>query len=101
VLLFCLVIREAQETECAGNEVEIPKANEPDSTAAEALYNCVNILLGCGVLTIPYALNEGGWAALGVLALMGLSTNYTGPGLFLCSSFFLCMRVQSGWIYYE
>jgi hypothetical protein len=74
--------------------VEIPKANEPDSTAAEALYNCVNILLGCGVLTIPYALNEGGWAALGVLALMGLSTNYTGPGLFLCSSFLVHARAK-------
>jgi hypothetical protein len=65
---------------CAGSEVEIPTAKEPDSTTSEALYNCVNILLGCGILTIPFALKEGGWAALGVLALMGLSTNYTGTG---------------------
>jgi hypothetical protein len=48
------------------------------ATSQEALFNCVNILLGCGVLTIPYALQEGGWAALGVLALMWISTNYTG-----------------------
>ena len=48
------------------------------ATSQEALFNCVNILLGCGVLSIPYALEEGGWAAFAVLGLMWIATNYTG-----------------------
>lgn len=60
-----------------------------DSSAMEALLNCVNILLGCGILTIPYALKEGGWAAFVVLAIMGASTNYTGKLLIECQDYFV------------
>lgn len=59
-----------------GEQQDDPAAGQANSR--EALFNCVNILLGCGVLSIPYALEEGGWAAFGVLALMWASTNYTG-----------------------
>ena len=86
---------------------EPAQQQEEDATAGqanarEALFNCVNILLGCGVLSIPYALEEGGWAAFGVLALMWVSTNYTGmlPQLLLesqlpppwCIPPWLCVR---------
>eukprot|EP00892_Ulva_mutabilis_P006602 jgi/Ulvmu1/4313/UM002_0034.1 len=60
-----------------------------DSSAVEALLNCINILLGCGILTIPYALKEGGWAAFLVLAIMGASTNYTGKMLIRCQEYYV------------
>jgi hypothetical protein len=66
------------------NTAEAPKM----ATAQEALFNCVNILLGCGVLSIPYALHEGGWAAFAVLALMWVATNYTGKILIECQEYF-------------
>jgi vesicular inhibitory amino acid transporter len=43
--------------------------------------NSVNILLGVGLLSVPYALKQGGWAGLGVLGLLGIVTNYTGKAL--------------------
>ena len=36
-------------------ELAITPAEPRMATAQEALFNCVNILLGCGVLSIPYA----------------------------------------------
>lgn len=30
-----------------------------------------------GVLTIPYAISEGGWAAVLLLIILGIITNYT------------------------
>jgi vesicular inhibitory amino acid transporter len=46
--------------------------------------NSVNILLGVGLLSVPYALARGGWAGLGVLFLLGGVTNYTGKALVRC-----------------
>lgn len=69
-------------------ELAVTPAGPRLSTAREALFNCVNILLGCGVLSIPYALEQGGWAAFGVLALMWISTNYTGKVLIQCQEYF-------------
>ena len=48
------------------------------ATSVQALFNAINILLGVGVLTVPYAIAEGGWAAVLLLALLGVITNYTG-----------------------
>lgn len=53
-------------------------------TFAEALFNSVNILMGVGLLSVPFALKEGGWAALGVLLALGATTNYTGKLLMRC-----------------
>jgi vesicular inhibitory amino acid transporter len=36
--------------------------------------NSVNILLGVGLLSVPYALKQGGWCGLGVLFLLGCVT---------------------------
>ena len=46
--------------------------------------NSVNILLGVGLLSVPYALQQGGWAGLGVLGILGVTTNYTGKILIRC-----------------
>ena len=51
------------------------------SSTAQAMANSVNILLGVGLLSVPYALKQGGWAGLGVLGLLGVVTNYTGKAL--------------------
>ena len=44
-----------------------------------ALMNVLNILSGVGLLSVPYALRKAGWVGLGVLWLLGIVTNYTGP----------------------
>ena len=62
-------------------EVDRPRGN---STTAQAMANSVNILLGVGLLSVPYALQQGGWAGLGVLGILGVTTNYTGKILIRC-----------------
>lgn len=54
------------------------------SSFSQALFNSVNIMLGVGMLSIPYALKEGGWATIGVLGLLWICTNYTGKILVKC-----------------
>lgn len=80
----CDVAVKLSQQYCAGAAQDDPA----DSSAIEALLNCINILLGCGILTIPYALKEGGWAAFVVLAIMGASTNYTGKMLIKCQEYY-------------
>jgi vesicular inhibitory amino acid transporter len=70
------------------SNLENTKEAQNTATYQEALFNCVNILLGCGVLSIPYALDEGGWAAFAVLALMWVATNHTGKTLIECQEYF-------------
>lgn len=60
------------------------ESSEGNSGYHQALFNCVNILMGVGILSIPYSLKEGGWASLGVLTLLALCTNYTGKILAKC-----------------
>ena len=55
-----------------------------NSTTEQALANSVNILLGVGTLSVPYALKESGWMGLLVLLLLGATTNYTGKTLIRC-----------------
>lgn len=54
------------------------------ATYNQALFNSVNILMGVGLLSIPYALGQGGWSAIGVLGLLWAMTNYTGKLIALC-----------------
>ena len=61
---------------------------ESGSSSTQALFNSVSILMGVGILSIPYALNQGGWATLGVLALIWLSTNHTGKLLVKCQEYY-------------
>jgi vesicular inhibitory amino acid transporter len=44
----------------------------------------MNALCGVGILSTPYALNEGGWAALGILLLFAALSFYTGLLLRYC-----------------
>ena len=63
-----------------------PERPRGNSSTGQAMANSVNILLGVGLLSVPYALRQGGWAGLGVLASLGLMTNYTGKALIRCQS---------------
>lgn len=50
----------------------------------EALFNTCNMLLGVGLLGLPYAYSIGGWATTGVLLTLGLTTLMTGKWLAKC-----------------
>ena len=44
----------------------------------QAVLNVLNVLTGVGLLSVPFALRQAGWAGLGILWLLGIVTNYTG-----------------------
>ena len=48
------------------------------ATTLQTHFNAVNTLLGVGILTVPYAIAQGGWTAVFLLILIGFVTNYTG-----------------------
>ena len=65
--------------------------DQTDASANETqtLFNSINVLLGVGVLTVPYAIALGGWVAVGVLALLGVLTNYTGTNVYKWGGVFI------------
>ncbi|XP_031115758.1 amino acid transporter AVT1I-like [Ipomoea triloba] len=48
------------------------------SSFLRSCFNGVNILLGVGIVSVPYALSEGGWLCLMILVLVAFSCFYTG-----------------------
>ncbi|WJX11014.1 Amino acid transporter avt1c [Trifolium repens] len=62
------------------HEVHIPG----QCSFGQAVLNGMNALCGVGILSTPYALNEGGWAALGILLLFAALSFYTGLLLRYC-----------------
>ena len=53
--------------------------SQSESTAMQATMNAVNLLLGMGVLSLPFALKCSGWAiGLALLVFLTVLTNYTG-----------------------
>lgn len=75
-------------TSTSGSSTGVGPAAEEGATATEALFNSVSILMGVGILSIPYALNTGGWATLGVLAAIWAATNHTGKLLVRCQEYY-------------
>ncbi len=57
-----------------------PAASNPQGTSSfpQAVFNVVNVMMGVGLLTLPYALKSSGWIGIGLLWLMGFICNYTG-----------------------
>jgi amino acid permease len=60
------------------------------ATNTQTLFNYVNVIMGSGFLTIPYACKAGGWAALGVLWVLGAI--FAATGLLVLD---LCKRVDA------
>ncbi|ESQ49140.1 hypothetical protein EUTSA_v10020500mg [Eutrema salsugineum] len=50
----------------------------------QSVLNGINILCGVGLLTMPYAVKEGGWLGLFILFFFGIITCYTGILLKRC-----------------
>jgi vesicular inhibitory amino acid transporter len=60
----------------------------PKSTFAQSLFNSVNILMGIGLLSLPFAFNITGWAVgLGLLGLFAMMTHHTASLLQSCLDF--------------
>ncbi|XXG45413.1 hypothetical protein AAC387_Pa02g0501 [Persea americana] len=54
------------------------------SSFYQAVLNGINVLCGVGILSMPYAVKEGGWAGLSILLVFAAITWYTGVLLGYC-----------------
>ncbi|XP_071734578.1 amino acid transporter AVT1C-like [Rutidosis leptorrhynchoides] len=61
---------------------ELPLTGQ--SSFSQTVLNGVNVLCGVGLLSIPYAVREGGWIGLLLLLLYGVLSFYTGILLRYC-----------------
>ncbi|KAM3340173.1 amino acid transporter AVT1D isoform X2 [Capsicum galapagoense] len=61
---------------------ELPPSQQCSYT--QSVLNAINALCGIGILSVPYALKEGGWCSLFLLLLFGVITFYTGTLLKKC-----------------
>ncbi|OWM64645.1 amino acid transporter AVT1D [Punica granatum] len=50
----------------------------------QAIVNGINVLCGIGILTVPYAIHQGGWSSLILLFLISVVSAYTGILLKRC-----------------
>ncbi|XP_057440475.1 amino acid transporter AVT1D-like [Lotus japonicus] len=62
---------------------ELPPPQQQCSFA-QSVINGTNILCGIGILTIPYAVKEGGWLSLTILVMFAIMCCYTGILLMKC-----------------
>ncbi|XP_074577066.1 amino acid transporter AVT1C-like [Curcuma longa] len=62
--------------------VELPPPRQCSTT--QAVINGLNVLCGVGILSIPYAVKEGGWAGMLFLFGLGSISFYTGMLLKRC-----------------
>ncbi|XP_027099462.1 amino acid transporter AVT1I [Coffea arabica] len=63
------------------NQVPQPQKG---TTFLRTCFNALNALSGVGILSIPYALSEGGWLSLTILFLVAVLCYYTGLLLQRC-----------------
>ena len=78
--------------EAAGDDawpLEPSSATASTASMPQTVFNLVNVIMGAGYVSIPFALKQGGWAALGVLWLLGLFFCYTGHALLQC-----CRKIE-------
>jgi vesicular inhibitory amino acid transporter len=69
-----------------GEQQPLLDEHEPGTgTYWQTAFNSINLLLGVGVLSLPFAVRQSGWAvALPLLALLSVITNYTGKLIGKC-----------------
>nr|CAB3484297.1 unnamed protein product [Digitaria exilis] len=74
-------------TTAAGNADPPPPSPSPASSKTGFLKTCfngVNALSGIGLLSIPYALSQGGWSSLAIFLAIAIICCYTGILLQRC-----------------
>lgn len=54
------------------------------SSFGQAVLNGINVLCGVGILSTPYAVQQGGWSGLSLLLIFGILSFYTGLLLRKC-----------------
>ncbi|XP_062111606.1 amino acid transporter AVT1J-like [Humulus lupulus] len=81
-----LVNREESEQERMESQNQLPQILEPakGTTILRTCFNGINALSGVGILSIPYALSQGGWLSLVLLFSVAILCWYTGLLLQRC-----------------
>ncbi|XP_033516409.1 amino acid transporter AVT1I-like [Nicotiana tomentosiformis] len=79
---------ESHNVERIESQNQIPQSEEPSKGTSffRTCLNGVNALSGVGILSVPYALSEGGWLSLIILFLVAILCCYTGLLLQKCMS---------------
>ncbi|PNH00569.1 Vacuolar amino acid transporter 1, partial [Tetrabaena socialis] len=72
-----------------------------NSTFTQAVFNVVNVMMGVGLLSLPFALKSSGWVGLLVLWVMGIATNYTAKVLCECAEAVTARNPGGGAVSYE
>mmetsp|Transcript_16782 Transcript_16782/g.54157 ORF Transcript_16782/g.54157 Transcript_16782/m.54157 type:complete len:134 (+) Transcript_16782:119-520(+) len=53
-------------------------------TATQTTINIVNLIVGAGILTVPYAFRAGGWVVLPIVVVLVLIFTFTGVLIVWC-----------------
>ncbi|KAJ1916733.1 hypothetical protein H4219_003603 [Mycoemilia scoparia] len=66
------------------NGLKIGEPGEHKASNLSTYFNIVCIVAGTGILQLPYALSEGGWSAVFLIALAALMSNFTANATVRC-----------------
>ncbi|XP_070031641.1 amino acid transporter AVT1I-like [Nicotiana tomentosiformis] len=78
------------------NQISQPEKPSRGTSFFRTCFNGVNALSGVGILSVPYALSEGGWLCLMILFLVAIVCCYTGFLLQRCMSVSLTIKTYPG-----
>ncbi|KAJ9526617.1 hypothetical protein QJQ45_017626 [Haematococcus lacustris] len=80
----------------AAAELPVPSSSAGSSSFSQAVLNVVNVMMGVGLLSLPFALKSSGWIGIALLWFMGIVTNYTGKALVECANAVASNKGQPG-----
>ncbi|KAJ4972992.1 hypothetical protein NE237_006166 [Protea cynaroides] len=75
---------ETYKKETMESQSNLPEQTQKGATFLRTCFNGINALSGVGILSIPYALAEGGWFCLLLLLIMSMVCFFTGLLLRRC-----------------
>ena len=86
----------------ASSATSLDIAGPPRTNYSQTIFNIMNVFVGAGMLSIPFAMRESGWAVgLSLLVLFALVAMHTGKLLQRCISAAPGMSVRPSRIYFE
>ncbi|CAO2179338.1 unnamed protein product [Urochloa humidicola] len=74
----------SSETKCAADDLEAQLPSYGGASFSRTCLNLTNAVSGIGVLSMPYAVSQGGWLSLALFALVGALCCYTGTLIERC-----------------